>query len=331
MLRLRALSSYINFLGVGLYSFILVDMVYSQVCDWLSDFIDDAAPTELLDRWDCEQWIAESEVITIFTTFVVPTFKRRKTVDDALNILKALLWEYYLFRRALALDSISYDSGVYNRLSGSEFSGIVRNSNLGGLLPDGCTNLHAPIIRQIYEAITGSKVHALIGSAGHRNLSGLYASAEGVIDKGCLLGIHSGCNLSETYYCQLQVQMEVYDVDVIEVCMYSIRVGSELVDVSGSYLGAFVAVAGSDIICSPLYDATTIEAANAWFNSQSNAQFWQLESFEIVTMMRNRRWWSTVGLPAYEGSHASDGESSTEFSNSDRIALFVDDDELYKQ
>jgi len=369
-----------EFLTGGLYSFIVIDMVYSQICDWLSDFIDGAAPSELVDKWDCDQWIVESEVIEMFTEFVLPTFKKEKTRVDAETILRALLWEYYLFRRDTALAEASYHKGIRARLlaastdsnpsilNASEFSGILidgvrRNSILrrsARYSPIHCskTDDYASVIRQIYEGVTKSKVHSDVGTVCRRELAGLSAVVDGVVDKGCLMGFQGGISDDE-YYCQMQVQMEVCDVDVTEICKCKIKFGSaETVDVSGArYSGAIIAEPGEDAIYSPLFtnDATGLKT---WLLSATGTvKVWTAEELEITTMMRNRRWWNAVGLPAYRrfttdfyhvasdpmfmaptpinfgGSNPPSRNSSnsdlTSYDN-DRIALFIDEDELYK-
>ena len=355
-------------------------MVYSQICDWLSDFIDGAAPSELVDKWDCDQWITESEVIEMFSEFVLPTFKKEKTRADAENILRALLWEYYLFRRDTVLAGASYDKGIHGRLlaastnsnpsilGASEFSGILfdgarRNSILrrsARYSPIHCskTDDYASIIRQIYEGVTKSKVHSDVGTVCHKELAGLSAIVDGIVDKGCLLG-YQGDMSDVDYYCQMQVQMEVCDVDVMEVCKCRIKFGSaDLVDLSGAkYSGAFITEPGQDAIYSPLFTNDEMGLKTWLLSATGTVKVWTAEAFEITTMMRNRRWWNTVGLPAYRrfssdfyqvasdpmfmapapinfrGSNPpSRNSSNSDLStyDNDRIALFIDEDELYK-
>lgn len=362
-----------DFLTGGLYSFIVIDMVYSQICDWLNDFIDGAAPSELIDKWDCEKWIAESEVIEMFTEFVLPTFKKDKTSADAENILRALLWEYYLFRRATV--PVAYDSSLHKRLVGraaeageqlilnaSEFSGILfagarRNSILrrsarSSPCPPAKIDVYSSVIRQIYEAITKSKVHCDVGTIHHQKLSGLSSLVDGVVDKGCLLGFQGDIS-DDDYYCQIQAQMEICDIDVAEVCKYKLVEG--LVD-GAKFSGAFITEVGQDTVYSPLF--TNDDAGlNAWLTTTADtAQVWSVDDLEITTVLRNRRWWSVVGLPAYKRFSADFNQASADpmflapvpinfrgsdsnppsrnSSNSDftcdRIALFIDEDELYK-
>lgn len=95
-------------------------MVYSQICEWLNDFIEADPPSELFDTWDCTEWIEDSEVIGLFNEVVLPTFKTKKAKDDSDQILHTLIWEYYTFRQAEALKKYTYDSMAYERLKNLE-------------------------------------------------------------------------------------------------------------------------------------------------------------------------------------------------------------------
>jgi hypothetical protein len=124
-------------------------MVYSQVCDWLNDFVDGNAPEHLFDTWDCTEWINDSEIIDIFSEYILPTYKSKKARDDALQILHALIWEYYHFRRLEAMCTFQDDISAFDRLknthstpqhskqwlnekydllTASEFSGILKDN-----------------------------------------------------------------------------------------------------------------------------------------------------------------------------------------------------------
>ena len=84
-------------------------MVYTQICEWLDDFIGDEPPCELIDVWDLTEWIHESEILDIFEEFVIPSFKNKRSRDDADNILHSLIWEYYLFRRSGYISTLKPD------------------------------------------------------------------------------------------------------------------------------------------------------------------------------------------------------------------------------
>lgn len=89
-------------------------MVYTQICEWLDDFIGDDPPCELIDIWDLTEWLHESELLDVFEEIVLPSFKNKKSRDDATNILHSILWEYYLFRRSISVAKLATD------LSGAE-------------------------------------------------------------------------------------------------------------------------------------------------------------------------------------------------------------------
>jgi hypothetical protein len=91
-------------------------MVYSQICEWLNDFVEAEPPEELVDTWDCTEWIQDSEIIEMFKEHVLPTYKTKKARDDSEQILLSLIWEYYLFRQASALNKYVYNVGDYERL-----------------------------------------------------------------------------------------------------------------------------------------------------------------------------------------------------------------------
>jgi hypothetical protein len=91
-------------------------MVYTQICEWLDDFIGDEPPCELIDVWDLTEWIHESEILEIFEEFVIPSFKNKRSRDDADNILHSLIWEYYLFRRAGYIGTLKADNASAERI-----------------------------------------------------------------------------------------------------------------------------------------------------------------------------------------------------------------------
>lgn len=91
-------------------------MVYTQICEWLDDFIGDEPPCELIDVWDLTEWIHESEILDIFEEFVIPSFKNKRSRDDADNILHSLIWEYYLFRRAGYINTLLPDISGAERI-----------------------------------------------------------------------------------------------------------------------------------------------------------------------------------------------------------------------
>ena len=90
-------------------------MVYSTVCRWLEDYLEDEE-TELYDNWDFMEWIAESEIVNVFEVVVLQTLNRKESKSDAQTIFYSLLWEYYLLRRDLYNSRIAADLEICERL-----------------------------------------------------------------------------------------------------------------------------------------------------------------------------------------------------------------------
>jgi len=350
-------------------------MVYSQICSWLDDFVDDNSPEELLDTWDLTEWIEESEIIKLFEECVLPTYKNKKSRDDATTILKSLIWEYYLYRRDLSLQTVVTDiSGMnrvkqivsssqhsldwhlekYDLLTASEFSDVygtlVARTNLiknkiskpisDGLLPQ--TVLlskddklpatfwgmkYEPVVRDIYSKLTNCDVFAGLGRIKHSKLTNLAASPDGIVQSGNKIGrlleIKAPISrqledeiIPRQYYCQIQIQLEVCDLEVADYCECKLETVKNGVWKTGNIGPAFVgavAVTGSitdyttwKYVYSPLFDNTENgrEGAMNWRPDLSGTTLleiscWQITGWQLITVRRNRRWWNTEGLPEY--------------------------------
>jgi hypothetical protein len=273
-------------------------MVYSQICDWLNDFVEADPPDELLDTWDCTEWIEDSEIINLFNETILPSFKTKKAQVDCDQILHTLIWEYYNFRRAEALNKYVYDKNAFERLkkvssvpqhstqwleeksqllTASEFSRILKDgaeriniirektirnaieneqqtvfvsTSSGKLQPMAWGHRFEPVIRKIYEAISGNSVYTGLGRVRHSTLNYLAASPDGVISNGSLLEIKAPISrelekdsIPYDYYCQMQIQMEVCDIGIGEYCECRFKTGDNFTDsVNGMplYVGALV-------------------------------------------------------------------------------------------
>jgi len=410
-------------------------MVYSQICDWLNDFVE-GADLELYDVWDCTEWLSESEILSVFEEYVMPTFKTKKGAADASQILHALIWEYYLFRRSAAIAAFSYDVSCYERLksvasvqqqsqewlqekrdliTASEFSTILKDglaryqimrektvkrisaaaeqqtvflSRDGVLAPMAWGHRFEPVVKQIYESVTGSTVYSGLGRLRHPTLKRLAASPDGVVSKGCLLEIKAPITrdleddeIPYEYYCQMQVQMEVCDIGACDYCECRFRSGSDFVDLSGcQFVGALAVIGLADdystwkYVYSPLFpntdegrcgakswsplvegecqtcrldivDGQTAEFVSCTTCSNPGAVVlekcvWQLEDMQKLTVLRNPRWWSTVGLPEYNRFCSDLGKARSDpmylappgidlFKT--RSPMFLDEDELYNK
>jgi hypothetical protein len=381
-------------------------MVYSQICDWLKDFVEESVDgsIELVDIWDCTEWINDSEIISIFSDFVLPTYKFKKTRKDALQILHALIWEFYQFKRAEALCLLKDDVSAYERLkntvsvpqhslqwlqdkrellTASEFVNILKDgesrlnilrektakklddinvnsvvaisSQNGSLNPRAWGHRFEPVIRQIYTALSNKTVFSEIGRIKHAKLDRLAASPDGVISNGRLLEIKAPFsrkiekhNIPYEYYCQMQIQMEVCDVESVEYCECIFKSDNTFIDINSQntpkYVGTIVVYGEANnyttwkYLYSPLFPDTSEgrHMALSWvpqteythdpdcnkctidIKGVDDAKFvtcdrckeysnsfilekkvWQIEDWQLITVLRNRRWWTNIGLPAY--------------------------------
>ena len=338
-------------------------MVYSQICSWVDDYLLGDAPEELLDPWDFMEWIQETELISVFTEYIIPTFSSSRARDHAVQILMALLWEYYLFRRSEAVvgpvglehilrlkaaPSVAQKSDVWysekqNLLTASEFAhivgtgpryrGVVRSKlkvpapttpipvSLGHRDSLSWGNRFEPVIKRIYEQFVAFASVMELGRIRHATLARLGASPDGIVEmgerQGRLLEIKAPVSrklekdiIPYDYYCQVQVQMEVCDIELADYCECRIVSGptwSPSVASSGPRVVGCVGVVQVEgvwsYVYSPLYsdDEEGRAAATSW-NPEGLVEkhVWQIIDWQLITFKRNRRWWSMVGLPAYE-------------------------------
>jgi hypothetical protein len=350
-------------------------MVYSQICSWLDDFVDGNSPDELLDIWDLTEWIEESEIITLFEECILPTYKNKKSRDDATSILRSLIWEYYLFRRDSSMQKLRADiSGVervkslvscsqhslnwhlekYDLLTASEFSdtfgslsarnNLIKNKVLKPLtdgvapqtvflsrddkLPATCWgNKYEAVVRDIYAKVNNCSVFSNLGRIKHSELLNLAASPDGIVESGSkagfLLEIKAPVSrqledkiIPEQYYCQIQIQLEVCNLEAADYCeckLELVKNGVWYNDISGVplFVGA-VAVIGDladyktwKYVYSPLFENTATGRALAimWTPDISGTVLeqscWQITDWQLITVKRNRRWWNAEGLPEY--------------------------------
>lgn len=91
-----------------------LEMVYSACTSWLKDWTD-AERIILLDEQDLVAWM-DQEMKDATKTFLTYAFKSSKARNDALTVLRALFYEYYLFERQLALHALKPNPAVVQRL-----------------------------------------------------------------------------------------------------------------------------------------------------------------------------------------------------------------------
>lgn len=81
-----------------------VEMVYSACCEWLADWVA-AYPPSLQDEWDLSTWMDE-EMTGAIDTFLTYGFRTARARNDAIQVIRGLLYEYYLWQRDLALHQL---------------------------------------------------------------------------------------------------------------------------------------------------------------------------------------------------------------------------------
>jgi len=220
-------------------------MVYSQVCEWLNDFIESSPPDELLDTWDCNEWIRESEIVEMFQECFLPIFKTKKAHEDATQIFHALLWEYFKFRKSEAqakyvcdISGLSVAVEIENFksvLTSKEFPAILKKTSLRTkLLRDKISNIgqntksydniqkFKPVIYKIYEKIYGKRVSSNLEYFSHTRFSSLIGLPDSICD-GRLLEVRISNkidkdNVPYNDYCKMQVDMEVCNIGAIDYC-----------------------------------------------------------------------------------------------------------------
>jgi hypothetical protein len=119
-------------------------MVYTACAEWFQDWVD-AEPPTLVDEYDLSQWM-EHEMRGAIEMFLQNAFHSAHARNDAIMILRALAYEYYLLRSEAAKAAVETDLESVRRvpalpqtpqktaawhlesreiLSGHEFGGIV--------------------------------------------------------------------------------------------------------------------------------------------------------------------------------------------------------------
>ena len=163
-----------------------------------------------------------------------------------------------------------------------------------------------------------------VGRVRHRVLKQLAASPDGLIESGPnagrLLEIKAPVSRSleedivpYDYYCQMQVQMEVFDIGSVDYCECRLKAVNSWAGVEKNgplWIGALVVIgflddaASWEYVYSPLFPNTDEGRADlsSWSPSGNvlEIQMWTIEDWQLLTVVRNKRWWNTVGLPEYE-------------------------------
>lgn len=81
-----------------------IEMVYAACCEWLDDWVS-AYPPDLVDEWDLSQWL-DAEMMDAVETFVDYGFSTMRGKNDAIQIIRGLLYEYYLWEKDKATHAL---------------------------------------------------------------------------------------------------------------------------------------------------------------------------------------------------------------------------------
>lgn len=212
-----------------------------------------------------------------------------------------------------------------------------------------------PVVRDLFERhVAEGSVYDGLGRIRHPTLRRLAASPDGLITTGprCgrLVEIKSPISRDLTgeipldYYCQMQLQAEVCDVDAVEYvecrCESFIPTEVDFAVLSGSkipWIGKiFVVSANAEVlpadyeyIYSPLFPNTRegLRDCLVWAAATPvivhETSYWFVRDWFNKTVLRNRRWWDAIGYPAYVEfwKEADDARTTGRFKPQ---ALFVD-------
>jgi len=357
-----------------------LEMVYSACCEWLADWIS-AYPPDLVDEWDLAYWM-NTEMTDAIDTFLTYGFKGARARNDALQILRALVYEYYLWKKASAthflptlphiisslraLPQTDQKSGAWYResrelLTGHEFgtvcyggvksreavvkkkcsqdavdeSIVIMSPTVFCADEDGRLSAfkwgwrYEPVIRAVFETVVAEgAVYDGLGRIRHPTLPRLAASPDGLIldgpRQGRLVEIKAPVSRVLTgdipleYWCQMQLQAEVCNVDAVEYVEARIA-ASPVGPTAAQWATAKLGVVGvlfvvSPTIFSPPQDYTYVYSPVFHSLDECLAYepdvpeegrvvekcVWWIDDWFTTTVLRNRRWWSVVGQPAYE-------------------------------
>jgi hypothetical protein len=389
----------------------------SSVLEWLNDWIAEDPP-KLLDETDLQTWM-EEEMLEAVKFFLEYAFRKNTTRADALEILRAVLWETFLFQRDAAISNIAPSESSVSRLlslpqtaqksaawhaeardllTGHEFSGAVfgtprakealvakkcaaemvfsptdsadqclesRTVYCSPLNPFQWGWRFEPVIRTLFEKlVAGGRVDDSLGRIRHSTLPRLAASPDGLICDGPLAGrlVEIKAPVSRVltrqvpteYFCQMQLQAEVADVEAVEY----IEVRFATLSLSGENSADFLLPSdphmhipdymGCVLVLAPYEEAPSdtwqyaysevwplgvdgLSAAQNWIpDSAQNSVIlerciWRIHDWWNTTVPRNRIWWETVGKPAYEQFWRDVEEARADGRHKARL-LIVDSD-----
>lgn len=186
---------------------------------------------------------------------------------------------------------------------------------------------YEPVARQLFEThFAFASINDTLGRIRHPTLPRLGASPDGLITSGprcgrlleikCPISRQLDGNIPLRYYCQMQLQAEVCQVDAVdyfEVQFGILRDAEDALRSKLPYIGK-VCVIGSasasdspyqeyTYAYSPLFRANEYDALVAWKPDTEGvileASSWYVKDYYTTTVVRNERWWTNVGYVAY--------------------------------
>lgn len=387
------------------------EMVYRACVEWLDDWVA-ANPPSLCDEYDISVW-AEGEMRDAIDCFVTYAFHTPRARNDAVCILRALLYEYATTLCAVAAARVPPNAAAVERilalpqtvqkssewhaearelLTGHEFGAVCYGTpaRIASIVAKKCVketvepvveqtvacvdeagalpalkwgHRFEPVTRMLFEhCVAKGRVNDTLGRIRHPTLGRLAASPDGLIvdgpRAGRLVEIKSPISrelngmIPMEYYCQMQLQAEVCDVEAVEYVearydMYRLADATLEVCLDTSrpaavpYMGAVCIVAPEAdapsstyaYVYSPLFPTTAdgFAACVAWTPAEGEGcvierTVWCVRDFFTKTVVRNRNWWTAVGRPAYEAFWVEVGAARAEGRYRPQ-ALFVDEDD----
>ena len=171
-----------------------------------------------------------------------------------------------------------------------------------------------PVVRQIFEA-TGAEgsIDDSLGRIRHPTLPRLAASPDGLITAGPKVGrlveIKSPITrkltyvVPQDYWCQMQLQAEVCDVEAVEYIEIRFGLGDPPTSYANKYVGVVSVVGTLEDPSTYTYVYSPLLNAHSEYAPPSTALEvckWYILDQHTETVLRNRVWWKSVGQPAYE-------------------------------
>lgn len=405
--------------------------LFSTCIEWLNDWTQ-ILEFPIVDTYDLAAWM-EEEGCEALKFFVETAFRKTKTRTDALEILRALLWEWFVWMRESHVRSLTAKSAgtspegtsivqrlltmqqtaqktaqwhaeSRNLLTGHEFAHVVygtptafqaavarkcapeavidpddviesRTVYLSPLSPFQWGWRYEPVIRDLYQTcVAGGRVDDTLGRIRHPTLPRLAASPDGLICEGPRVGrlleikapVSRELNgeLPRDYYCQIQLQAEVTDVEAVEYVeiRFDARQSDTLLtaeerhtfltQVHQTTTEPFGHLCGCVLVLAPHADAQAdtwtyayspffplseegCRSALAWLPNDISEEtvvlersVWRVRDAWTTTVPRNRRWWSEVGQPAYERFWVTVDEARTSGRYAATCLVMDDGDDL---